>query len=103
MRPVYDAALSVPDVLALERDRGTGPQTFDARGDVDVVRDEHRTTGREANDETLVPLAFAVVGEHARHDTRRIDCDFVRVTGDRPRDARIIDDGRCGRRTARCR
>src|SRR5262245_6530696 len=75
MRPVDDAALVVPFVLAPEDDGVAYGQRFNARGDIDVVCDEEGLPGFERHDESLVPVALAVVAEDPGDSSRAGDLD----------------------------
>src|SRR5688572_6445598 len=63
VRPVHDAALVVPLIDAMEFDRIADGEALDARREVDVVRDQHGVSRGQFQDETLVPVAEAVVAE----------------------------------------
>jgi len=63
MRPVHNAALIVPLVLALEAHGISDGQGLDTWREVDVVGDQQGLSGVEFNDEALVPAAVVVVGE----------------------------------------
>src|SRR5688572_14051477 len=65
MRPVHDAALVVPFVLAAELDEISFAQRLDARREVDIVRDQDSLAGIELEDEALMAVAEAVVAEDA--------------------------------------
>ena len=69
MRPVDHASTAVPLVLAIERDGVTERDCRDPRGEVDVVRDEHRRARSETKDEALVTTPVAVIGQETRHHT----------------------------------
>ena len=71
MRPVDDAALVVPFVLAAELHGVAHCQTADPRSDVDVVSHQERLTGRKTQDETLVTPAVCVI--------RQDSVDYARV------------------------
>src|SRR5690606_11151979 len=73
MGPVYDAALVVPLVLAVELDRIAHLEPFHARGEIDVVGDEQRPATGDLHDEALVPAAVVVVGQYACYDARTAD------------------------------
>ena len=77
--PVHDAALVVPFVLAAEFDEVPFPQRLDARGKVDIVRDQQRLPGVELEDEALVAVTEAVVAENAGHAAAAADGDAARA------------------------
>jgi len=54
MRPVHQAALSVPNILAEKGDRITFLQIVDAWSKLDVVLDKDGLPGREAHNKSLV-------------------------------------------------
>ena len=61
MRPVDDAALAIPLILATELDRVACREPLDPWRDVDVVSDQERLPRRETQDESLVTPAVRVV------------------------------------------
>jgi hypothetical protein len=63
MRPVDDAALRIPFVLAVELDRISRLERAEPAREIDIVRDQHCVPGSQANDEALVATALVVVSE----------------------------------------
>jgi len=64
VRPVDEAALIVPHVLALELDLITDAEVLHARRDIDVVHDQYRLARREQHEKPLMPVPLVVIGKH---------------------------------------
>ena len=93
MRPVHDAALVVPFVLAIERNDIAFLQRVDARRDVDVVGNQERPTGIQLEHESLVTIAHAVVAENANDPAFAGNLDTASALGIGVRE-RIVACGR---------
>lgn len=83
MGPVDGAAILVPFVLAAELDHITDLERRNARCDVDVVRDEQRLAGVQAQDEALVPIAVVVVRERSIDFARADNSDAALMRRER--------------------
>lgn len=100
MSPVDDAALGVPFVLAPKGHKISPLQVIEASRKINVVADEQRVPGLEAQDKSLVPCPLGVVGklalDHAlcldprvggavreRAKNKRFAFDAVRLAGGR--------------------
>ena len=77
MRPVYEPALSVPNVLTVESDNISDLEVFDAWGEFDIVLYENGLTGRETKNEPLMRRANAVVGQDSRNLSFAFDLDIT--------------------------
>ena len=86
MRPVYEPALSVPNVLTLESDPISDLEVFDARGEFDIVLYENGLTGRETKNESLMRTAGRVVCKYPRHDALVFNRDVAFTLLERTRD-----------------
>src|SRR5882757_899712 len=75
--PVHHATLRVPLVFTGKLDWRAGPQTFDPRRKVEVIRDEHRLPGWQADDEPLMPGALRIVFQHLGNDPVTADFDMA--------------------------
>ena len=73
MRPVDDATLRSPLVLAVELDWVAGFHSCNALREVDVVCHEQRLPGCQANDESLVATAAIVVRKDSGDVTTAFD------------------------------
>jgi hypothetical protein len=89
VRPVDRATLGIPLVDAAERHDIAYGETSDARGDVDVVRDEERLAGVQTQDEALVPGALVVVREDPDDGTLALDLEVGRVGVEGPRERSV--------------
>ena len=77
MRPVDDAAPLIPFVLAIELDGVAGLDRSNTIGQIDVVRHQHRLSGRQLNDESLVPAPFVVVGKNLADAAASLDLNVT--------------------------
>jgi len=68
MCPMYYPALFIPFVLALKLDSVARTNRFDSRGKIDVVCNQQCLTGRQSNDEFLVPAALGIVSQQFDDD-----------------------------------
>ena len=64
-------------------------ESLDARGDVDVVRDEEGLAGVKTQDEALVPGALVVVREDPDDDALALDLEVRRVGVEGPRERSV--------------
>ena len=84
MRPVDDAAALIPLVLAVELDWITGLQRDDATCNIDVVRDQHGVSGRQAHDEALMAAPFVVVRENFSDAATALNLNIAPMILERP-------------------
>jgi hypothetical protein len=77
--PVHHTALPVPLIFAGKLDGRAGPQSIDPWGKVEVICDQHRLPGWQANDEPLMPGALRIVSQHLGDDPVSADFDAARV------------------------
>ena len=84
MRPVDDSPFRVPFVLAFEGDGIAGAQVLDARGDVNVVRDQHRLSRRKAHEEALMAASLVIVGKECGDPTFTFDIGIAATVRERP-------------------
>ncbi len=68
MRPMHDAALLVPDVLAFEDDPISAFKAVDTGCEIDVVRNQHGMAMAGIEQKTLMTAALVVIRQHF-HDT----------------------------------
>lgn len=87
--PVEDAAAVVVLELAPDEDPVADGQRVDARGEVDVVRDEQGVAVGQLHDEALVAAAAAVVGQQADHGAAALHPE-IRLAGAPGRHRRTI-------------
>jgi len=73
MRPMHHATSVVPFVFASEIDGVADGQILNSRGQVDVVGEEQRLTGRKLHDESLVTATLIVVRENPRDHSASFD------------------------------
>ena len=93
---MHHAALPIPFVLADKLDRRPGPQPVDSRSEIEVVRDQHCLTGRQTNNESLVPYALGIVSQHLRNDPAATDFDPALVIAVRGSESACVAlPGRC--------
>ena len=106
MRPVEDAALRIPDVLAAELDRVALPQRLDAPGEINVVRDENREAVN-VQKETLMARSLGVVAEQFRDRAGPFDRNVAGVraicVGEPPRFCVVRKNYGCDEQKRDCR
>jgi len=93
MRPVNRTAFFIPDVFTVEAHPIALRKRVDAWRDVDVVRDEHRLTRRELNDESLMPAAIKVVRQDTSDYSFALDLNVARPFGKRTTELIILRRG----------
>lgn len=68
MRPVNNAALSVPFILTVEGDHVSDRDRLDTRREVDVVSNKNGKLRLDLENETLMTTTVVIVGENSRYD-----------------------------------
>lgn len=79
MRPMDDAALRIPLVLAIELDEISIAQRSNTTREIDIVRDQHGLARIHANDESLVSAAVIIFGEDLRDVATALDLNVATV------------------------
>jgi hypothetical protein len=100
MRPVDDATLRIPLVLAVELDRISAAQRSDATRQIDIVRHQHSVSGWQPNDEPLMATAVVVVGEDFRDLAASVDLNVATMILDRSRQCLVSTFDDCISATA---
>ena len=85
MRPMDDAAPLIPLILAVELDGIARLERADAAREIDVVRDQHRLSGRQLHDEALMPAAVVVVRKDLGDAATALDLNIATVILERRR------------------
>ncbi len=67
MCPVHHASLRVPLVLAIEVDSVVHSDAIDSRSEVDIMGDQQRLPGGQAQNKSLVSRTVVVVGQNPNH------------------------------------
>lgn len=77
MRPVYEAALLVPDIFSKKADSVTFLYRGYTRCEVDVVLDQDSLARRESKDKPLMRRSHPIVGQYSRHDILTFDLNIA--------------------------
>src|SRR5689334_15073317 len=67
VRPMYDAAFLIPDILAVKANAVASLESFDSRGNADVVCHQQCLSRLKLNNESLVSQPIYIVRQNASH------------------------------------
>src|SRR6185437_4497823 len=94
MGPVDDSTFFVPNILAVEAHRVAFLKSVDARGNVDVVSNQHCLSRRKLNKESLVSTTIHIVRQKVNHRTLAFDLYVTCLLRERATN-RVLFDVRC--------
>ena len=91
MRPMYNTSFFIPLVLTVKLHGIALSKSVDFGSKIDVVCDQDRLTGRQPDDESLMPATVVVVGQELDDNTFAGDLQVAFMV------CKCIGDGCIGR------